>query len=247
MRSSGFRYTRRVVAFMDILGWSDAIARSVRDKALRERMLNAVWALHSLAAHDAADIAEWERPLPDDQVSLFSDSVIISYPLRHKQDITRMIRQVCSYQEMMLMSGFVLRGGITTGLAFHEQTLAIGPALLEAIELEKIANYPRIIVDNKLNSAVAAASEQIPRHWSFVSTDEDGYYFPDYLMRLALSPSAQKKTVTFIEDKCREFEKNEKVLPKYLWLRQKFEAAVADSGWRRDIHRANHALMQDLR
>ena len=59
---------------MDILGWRDAIADSVRDSQLRESMGNAVWALHSLAARDAADVAEWERPSPDDQVCLFSDS-----------------------------------------------------------------------------------------------------------------------------------------------------------------------------
>ncbi len=104
MRSSEVRYKHRVVAFMDILGWSDTVAHSVRDRKLRERMENAVRALHSIVIHDAADVSEWEHPAPDDQVGLFSDSIIISYPLRHKHDITRMIRQVCHYQTFMLMS-----------------------------------------------------------------------------------------------------------------------------------------------
>jgi len=230
---------------MDILGWSDAIATSVRDSQLRERMGNAVWALHSLAAHDAADVAEWERPAPDDQVCLFSDSVIISYPLRHKHDITRMIRQISSYQTMMLMSGFVLRGGITTGRVFHEQTMAFGPALLRAISLENLARVPRVIIDKKLNSDVAEAAIRFPRHWSFVCKDDDGFYILDYLMPIALSDTISERVSHWIERKHAEFAENERVLPKYKWLLRKFEAAIADANWRRDIHRANDALMQD--
>ena len=51
-----------------------------------------------------------------------------------------MIQQICHYQTMMLMSGFVLRGGITTGRMFHEHTMAFGPALLKAISLETLAS-----------------------------------------------------------------------------------------------------------
>jgi hypothetical protein len=230
---------------MDILGWGDAIASSVNDPRLREAMGNAVWALHSMAAHDAADIGEWERPVPDDQVCLFSDSVIISYPLRHRHDITRMIRQVGSYQTMMLTSGFVVRGGITTGRMFHEQTMAFGPALLEAISLERLASVPRIIVDKKLNSDVISAAKRFPPHWSFVCKDDDGFYSPDYLMPIALSDSMRGQVSHWIERKLAEFKDNERVLPKYEWLSRKFGEAIADAPWRRDIHRANDALMQD--
>jgi hypothetical protein len=51
----------------------------------------------------------------------------------------------------------------------------------------------------------------------------------------------------WMERKHKEFKENQKVLPKYEWLLHKFEAAIADASWRRDIHRANDALMQNHR
>src|SRR5215472_10648965 len=106
-------YQTRVTAFIDILGWTQAVSESENNAVLRARMENAVTAIHSLVANDASDVAEWERTIPDDQASLFSDSLIISYPYTESNDLTRMIRRLAEYQTIMLMEGFPLRGGIT--------------------------------------------------------------------------------------------------------------------------------------
>jgi hypothetical protein len=127
---------------------------------------------------------------------------------------------------------------------FHEETNVFGTALLKAIALERVVRFPRIILDKKLNSHVIDSASRFPRHWNFVIKDTDGFYFPDYLMPLVLSTYQQQRVVQMIEERLVEFRDNANVLPKYQWLRQKFEAAIADSAWRRDIHRANDALMQ---
>ena len=64
-------------------------------------------------------------------------------------------------------------------------------------------------------------------------------------MPIVLSDYSMRHVSHWIERKHTEFKENQKVLPKYEWLLHKFEAAIADASWRRDIHRANNALMQN--
>jgi hypothetical protein len=104
-------YEKRVVAFIDVLGWSQAVTDSIHDAGLRDRMENSLSALCAIVVDQIKDVAEWERPVPDDQAGLFSDSIIISYPFHDPRDLTRLIRRVSEYQGLMLLEGFPLRGG----------------------------------------------------------------------------------------------------------------------------------------
>ena len=83
----------------------------------------------------------------DDQATQLSDSVIISFQSHAHWDLTRMIQAVCSYQWMMVMSGILIRGGITIGKMYHSGPVSFGPALNRAVCLEKLATYPRVLVD----------------------------------------------------------------------------------------------------
>lgn len=44
----------------------------------------------------------------------------------------------------LLQLGFLTRGGITIGPVHHRDNIIFGPALIEAVALEKEAHYPRI-------------------------------------------------------------------------------------------------------
>jgi hypothetical protein len=238
-------YQTRVTAFVDILGWTQAVLESENNAVLRARMENAVTAIHSLVANDASDLAEWERPVPDDQVSLFSDSLIISYPYTDPNDLTRMIRRVAEYQTIMLLEGFPLRGGITIGLLYHSGTVAFGPALNRAVELEHVhAKVPRVIVEKFLSEQVKKAAKRFPHHWSFVKEDDDGFLFPDYLTPIALSDAMTAQVTGFVRGCLDRYKGDDRVFPKYQWLSGKVEDAAADAPLRRDIHHANHQRMQ---
>jgi len=238
-------YQTRVTAFIDILGWTQAVSESENNAVLRARMENAVTAIHSLVANDASDVAEWERTIPDDQASLFSDSLIISYPYTESNDLTRMIRRLAEYQTIMLMEGFPLRGGITIGLLYHKGTVAFGPALNRAVALESVhAKVPRVIVEKFLSEQVKKAAKSFPRHWSFVKEDNDGFLFPDYLTPIALSDAMTTQVTRFVTGCLDKYKSDDRVFPKYQWLSGKLEAAVADAPWRRDIHHVSHQLMQ---
>jgi hypothetical protein len=65
----------------------------------------------------------------DDQATRLSDSVIISFQSHVHWDLTRMIQAVCAHQWMMVMSGILIRGGITIGKKYHSGPVSFGPAL----------------------------------------------------------------------------------------------------------------------
>jgi hypothetical protein len=231
-------YERRIVAFIDILGWSKAVEESVKDARLRGRMENVVKALGTIVLDRVNEKDRPGSPLSDDQAAQFSDSIIISYLFDAPHHLTRLIQELGTYQSALLLERFPSRGGISAGPMYHKVRIAFGPALNSATALEREhAKAPRVIIEPTLNSEVEAAAKSFPRHWTFVRQDGDGYFFTDYLTPMAMSPTVREIVQSFINDRLSRFSGNEKLLPKYRWLSERFAEAVADSEWRREIHR----------
>ena len=227
-------FEQRLVAFIDILGWSDAVFSAVDNAELRRRLHNAV---SSLGAQVAVDVEDDTPEFPSsDHFSQFSDSVIISIPFSGDDDLLRLIKQIASYQSSMLMAGFPIRGGIAAGLIYHKAAIAFGPALNAAHRLEsQTAKHPRVIIDMSLAPLVESASKKMPAHWPFVTRDTDGFYHPDYLTTWAMSDAASLRLDYMIETWLAVYQDKESVLKKYKWLASKWDDAKKDAGWRKEI------------
>ncbi|MBY2988665.1 hypothetical protein [Rhizobium leguminosarum] len=224
-------YSERVVTFIDILGWRSIVEQSLKDECLRRRMHNAVHTLGALTEKYCTEETE-EKP-SEDEFSQFSDSIIISMPRRDNLDIGRMIKLVAEFQSSMLFSGFLIRGGITTGPMFHRGRIAFGPAFNRAYELEaKIAHVPRVVIDPSIAADVKRQAKTVPKHWTFVQQDVDGYFYPEYLMVHARSATATRITTGFIDRCLADFRSEPRVLAKYEWLRDRWKEAQADAPWR---------------
>ncbi|MBY5883967.1 hypothetical protein HFN46_33195 [Rhizobium leguminosarum] len=233
--SPAVEYGERVVTFIDILGWQSIVERSLTDAALRKRRHHAVHSLGVLTEGYCTEETE-EHP-SEDEFAQFSDSVIISMPRRHDLDIGRMIKLVSEFQSSMLFSGFLIRGGITVGPMFHQGRIAFGPAFSRAYELEsKIANFPRVVIDPSLENAVKRQAKGVPKHWTFVRQDTDNYWYPEYLMMHARSPTATQVTTRFIDKCLSEYAGQPRLLAKYEWLRDRWKEAQADAPWRNAAH-----------
>ena len=85
------------------------------------------------------------------QVTAFSDSIVISHSYEDMHAIDSMLEIVKNLQEQFLMLGYLTRGGMTVGKMYHDDGIVFGPAFVEAYTLEsKIAVYPRIALGNEL-------------------------------------------------------------------------------------------------
>ena len=86
----------------------------------------------------------------EDKIKLFSDNIFINFPnttLKETYDVFRCL----AYIQIMAIEkyNFLLRGGVEYSTIYNEKELVIGKGLVEAVELEKDANYPIIILGER--------------------------------------------------------------------------------------------------
>ncbi|MGJ8572363.1 MAG: hypothetical protein ACSHXI_16865 [Hoeflea sp.] len=233
-------YQKRAVAFIDILGWGQAVEDSNSDPELRQKLLNAVWSF-AARAQDYVETETVDHPSRD-EYSQFSDSLIVSFPYANNRDLFRLLKFVTEFQASMLMLGLPLRGGVTVGPLFHTEAIAFGPAMNRAYYLEsKIAEMPRIIIDQALNDDVKAAASSLPKHWPFVVRGKDGYYETDFLSGDAMSEKLTLIIERKIDGWIEQYRGDERTLAKYQWLKARWSDARADAGERIKTRNKRHA------
>ena len=86
----------------------------------------------------------------EDKIKLFSDNIFINFPnttLKEMYDVFRCL----AYIQIMAIEkyNFLWRGGVEYSTIYNEKELVIGKGLVEAVELEKDANYPIIILGER--------------------------------------------------------------------------------------------------
>ncbi len=143
-----------IIAYFDIIGWSAAClnpgdASRVRNvaRALQSRVEmrgNDERQKRWNATRDSSDIVKARDARLNFQLSVFSDNVAISAGHSHAPELILRAAELC---RLLLRSGFLARGGITTGLLLHQENIIFGPALVRAVELEQCASKPRLLVD----------------------------------------------------------------------------------------------------
>jgi hypothetical protein len=61
-----------------------------------------------------------------------------------------MLYDIYLLQISLIQRGISVRGAISSGKLFHNEAIVFGPALVEAVELEKLAMYPRVILSREI-------------------------------------------------------------------------------------------------
>ncbi|NBQ69043.1 MAG: hypothetical protein EBU46_09520 [Nitrosomonadaceae bacterium] len=239
-------YQERYCLFLDILGFKSHVNESINttssdSKAMSFSKLKAALSEISRGVNYRDGIAMQGKIVPTSrQVTQFSDSIVISYLKNepYRSGVSSIILDVHRLQLELVKRGILLRGAITLGLLYHDDTFIFGPALNEAVALECLAGYPRVILDGKiLEDAGFERSPGLsnPRAISsMVSLDFDGLYYVDYFN---IHPDDFEQEWYYISDylsKLRELIKNlshkrdPSIKVKYSWLRAKFNA-IADN------------------
>jgi hypothetical protein len=182
-------YTRRCIAFIDILGSADLI-RS--DKTPPPDLVAALEELASqrpnytrfeaLEPGDVDGRLVWENAW---RVDYFSDCIAMSSPVQGF-GLRWTLYFAARLARDLLLGGAMIRGGIAVGDVLHDGRKLLGPAVLEAIEIERdLAIYPRIV----LSDEVARDAERDERAARYVRQDpSDGLRFVDFMSANAFLP-----------------------------------------------------------
>jgi hypothetical protein len=181
----------RFVAFVDILGFRDIVARMETEPGLFSTVRDALKTIDKQArefrdyraarkqSHEAL-LASGKVPLtspPHLHMTAFSDCYVISetFPAWH------VLAGVQALGATLLTHGILCRGAVVRGPAYHRDRVLFGPAVIEAYELEsQVAKYPRILVTEEVRNAAWGYHEGRWKGRLFVQ-DTDGCWFINVL------------------------------------------------------------------
>jgi hypothetical protein len=156
-------------------------------------------------------------PLYKINVRWFSDSIAMSVPFEKSSHFVDLLENLAYVQAGYALEGILLRGAVTTGPHHHSEYIDYGPALTEAVQLERVlaGATTRIVLSPMLQHDLSTfGANFLP----VVEDLEDHSYFLDFIGSLdrATRPMLRKQ----IDANYREAQisKNEAVIRKLAWL-----------------------------
>jgi len=195
MESKKVKYQERIVAFVDILGFSSLVGRSEVDSSIIEKIDNTLkflkklenpigWNLDTIAIEEDAQKKGVETFEIEDKTSItcFSDSILVSVDISSiglNEAASTLIANLAYIGSYLLTEGILIRGGITTGNLIHlEDGVVFGQGLIDAYRLENsLAIFPRIVLSKKIltqmNYPLTAKRDRFPYH-QYLRRFDDG-------------------------------------------------------------------------
>lgn len=182
-------FEERFIAFVDILGFKEIVKKAAKDVTYQDKVSGILNYIAKIRTDNY--YGEWAKYGVCNDVAVFSDSIVISYPCNRRDGdgLFYLLIDLVHLCLILTRNGIFVRGGITVGSVTHDQNISWGPAFVEAYEMEdKNAIYPRIIIDKK---AIDRGKELYSQRYPYdkngddldklIELDEDGAYYLDYL------------------------------------------------------------------
>ena len=174
------KYETRIILFIDFLGFKEEVERTKKDAECLSNLIDAL---------DLIGVAGELTTNSSQQVTQFSDSLVVSYKVSETSGVFWMANVIALTIIQLVGHGYLLRGAVTIGKLYHTQRHLVGPAMVAAYEMEsKVACVPRVIFDPKIIKAARRhpqpghspdEEEAYVRH--FVKTDLDGQLYLDFV------------------------------------------------------------------
>ena len=235
-----------VVAFVDVLGFKelvrDAKAKNNSQEFFTEfqnMILMAIFSLKDIFAEDCNEISDGTSGIKSTyKFRIFSDCILIGCPIREagntytfikgRNEFETVIDRLYFLQSALISHGFFVRGAISVGELYMDDTTIYGIGLIDAYEGElKQAKYPRIILtksakDMFMEINKAFQDQELPNYLSrYLYKDSDGLFFLNYLESINIPDepflNALKEHKEVIEKKLRKYHDSPHILEKYVW------------------------------
>lgn len=131
---NNIKYEKRIVVYIDILAFKHRVNKSKTNAAELDTIFYALNRIYSLVELNNKFGLE---PITGVQVSTFSDCAVISYPASKTDSFFGILIDIIHMELDLANRGILVRGGVTIGELYHDQSIVFGPAMNEAVELEE--------------------------------------------------------------------------------------------------------------
>ena len=144
---------KAIVLHADILGFKNLIEQA--DASNDDKILNKLRVALERGVGTTKQFLALGKNAPI-RYKLFSDNLYVSFPYNEKDNqsfsdaILSCLAFSRSYSSVMLDNEIFVRGGISLGMDFSDESIIFSIALVRAYELEQKAIFPRILIDNKI-------------------------------------------------------------------------------------------------
>lgn len=187
------------MAYLDILGYKQLIDSDIRlgTQTFKEKMIS------SFKVFDNVNSAKFTR-------RVISDSIFISCSEREAVfELLKLLREVfCAF----LDHGLLIRGGVSYGEHFQNETITYSPVLTKSYLLEsKTAIFPRIMVDRNICDMFPSLYEE-----SFILRTGDSFFLNVLSQETALESLA--KSYELYQSQIDQIMISEEVRSKHKWL-----------------------------
>ncbi len=183
-----------IICYLDILGYGELVKKSPPDKTIIYKNLQKI-----IEGKYAVSGKSGVKPIADAvEIQIISDSILLTLDLNNppvgiKYPKENEKQQFCAHVFLTIVGwvcfnglyalGHLLRGAITKGQHYQQSLynernqFIFSKALVEATELEKVADVPRILLSADLQSLILTDTSFDYRRR--VSTDSDGLSYLD--------------------------------------------------------------------
>lgn len=149
----------------------------------------------------------------------FTDNIFAALPLAKdsKYPIKNQVRYFLSeiaaqLQQILLFSKLPVRGGITIGKLYIDNRIIVGPAVVQAVNLEKQAIHPRVLLDKNVITQIQGAT--FPEEY-FLYTAPDEKVSLNYI---SFNDHFYNEHKRIVNEKLIEHKSDSTIYKKYKWL-----------------------------
>lgn len=243
--SNVYNYENNLIAFVDLLGFKEAVFQSETNEKIKKNVDAAMnYSLKIKCLNDAYNkLAAKDKRV---NITVFSDCLVVTcqkFNDNQNNLYTDFLKGIVNMVFNLIITGFLVRGGITYGPLYHKDGVCYGPAMNRAYLLEsKTAVYPRLLIDGFALKELAQ-DNFIHNSIKYISPDKsDGLIFLDYLSQKAYFEENDKyydfdgnrldynkflKVVrNMIIENLAKFHNDEKLFKKYQWYKKYYNDTV---------------------
>lgn len=227
---------KSICCFIDILGYKDIICNS-SDEENEENIKK----LKNIYSEFEKFNNGYQDKYRNYKVKNFSDNIYIEIKLEEDTigvsnigDVFNVLRNLCHFQNIMFVEyDFFIRGGIVYGNVYSDENIIYGKGIVEAVESEKKAKFPRIIISKELKEIIDKNKIDLGvEDKTVIKLDNYPEYFLNYLddMDYQWIEKLLLKHKELIEFNLEKYKNNENVFEKYRWLKEYHNFYIKEYG-----------------
>lgn len=211
------KFENHIIAYIDFLGMKQKMKKTSSYESLQ--ILKFLMQGTQVTANYISNI----NAIEEFNIKIFSDNIVIAQKINEEklcEQIVSTINLVAAIQfHALLQFDFWLRGGITIGELYIDDSVVWGLGLIEAYSIENnLANYPRVVISKKIFDAYEECDKKSFNLCALVKEDFDGLCFVDFWIaapNLDNIPMIAK----FLEENAKQYiDEDDRVKQKINWV-----------------------------